>query len=283
MNQLRVMHTSRGRGRAVWLVAAVALASLFVFAPGPAAQGSNRIPWSMTFDTGDLFTGWNGFRNTTGVSILNQGCVAGQCLRSPLIAGTTSDNYGDYYFGDFVGFGGPKVEEIWVRMWSKFESGYSWPSASHKIGILNLTDGVSSTRRFQVIPLVTAQGRYALTLSDIDRWVFSDHNQNVGSPVNVRFGQWDKIKVYVRLNTPNVSNGVIRMWVNDVLKLEYTSVNIRGGTAFGINKFNLSTYATPSSPTNGVQWHDDIILSPTDPDGGTTTPPAPPTNVRIIT
>jgi hypothetical protein len=249
-----------------------------------AAASNTRLPFTSTFDAGN-FDEWDGFRNTTGVTLPTTGCQSGRCTRSPLVAGTLSDNYGDFYFADFTTIGGSKVEEIWLQVWSKFDSGLTWPNRGQKIAILNLTDGQSTERRYQVTLYVNPSGQYAVERSDIGAWQFTGLAQNIGSAAPVRLGQWDKLKVYARLNTPGSSNGIVRMWVNDQLKLEYTSVNIRSNTSYGFNKLNLSTYATQESPSNGVQWHDSLVLSTTDPGSGTPgtpTPPQAPVNVRII-
>ncbi len=268
-------------------LAAVAV-TIVLFSP-LAALAQTRLPWSATFEVGD-FSEWDGFRNTTGAVVTDQGCRTGRCVRTPLIAGTNSDTYGDFYFADHVTRRGTKVEEVWLRVWSKFDPGLTFPSGQ-KIAILNLTDGVSSERRYQVILYVRSNGEYALQTTDIGNWQFYNRYQNQGTASPVRLGQWDKLKVHVRLNTPGASNGTLRLWVNDTLKLEYNDVNIRFNTAMGMNKLILSTYATPPSPTNGMQWHDDFTLATSDPDGGSTPPPPPPTptapaaprNVRIIT
>jgi hypothetical protein len=132
--------------------------------------------------------------------------------------------------------------------------------------------------------LLVHGGQYALQITDIANWRFYDRHQNVGSTRSqVRYNEWDKLKVFVRLNTPGSSNGIVRMWVNDQLRLEHTDVNIRYNTNYGVNKFIVGGYATPTSPSNGVQWFDDVRIGTTDPDGGgATTPPAAPMNVRII-
>ena len=248
---------------------------------GPAAAQS--VSWQATFDAGN-FNEWNGGpHNTTGMTVTDSGCQSGRCVRAPLQAGTNSDNYADHHFGDHVNIRQPKVEEVWLRFWSKFESGYSWPNRSQKMAIINLTDGQTLTRHYQVYIYVRPNGDYAVDHSDLDNWQFWGLFQNVGSPVQVRWNQWDKVKLYVRLNTPNAANGIVRLWINDVLKVEHTNVDIRAGSNYGLNKLNLSSYATQSSPTNGVQWWDNFMLSSTDPDGGTTlTAPDPPTNVRIV-
>jgi hypothetical protein len=94
----------------------------------------------------------------------------------------------------------------------------------------------------------------------------------------VRFGQWDALKLYVRLNDPGLANGVVRLWVNDELKISYTDVDIRRNTSYGMNKLIISTYTTGDGGSNGVQWHDDFLLSTTDPGssgGGATINMAP--------
>lgn len=246
-----------------------------------AAAQTTRLPFTSTFDGGTLGE-WDGFRNNTGATVVSSGCQSGSCLRTPLVSGTNSDNYGDFYFADHVGYGGPKVEEAWLTLYSKFDSGLSWPAEGHKTVILNLTDGVVSERRYQVV-IHILNGQYVIMHTDIGNWRFYNRYQNIGTPAAVRFGQWDKLKLHVRLNTPGASDGVLQLWVNDVLKADHRDVNIRFNTAYGMNKLILSTYATPSSPSNGVQWHDSVRLQLTDPDGGGPTPPSAPTGVRIVT
>lgn len=258
-------------------------ATLFFGAAPPALAQGTGLPFNSTFEVGD-FSEWHGFRNTTSAVIMSTGCQSGRCVRTPLVAGTNSDTYGDFYFADHSTRRGTKVEEVWLRLWSKFDPGLTFPTGQ-KIAILNLTDGVSTERRYQVILYVRGNGEYAIQTSDIASWDFFNHWQNQGAAAPVRLGQWDKLKMHVRLNSPGASNGVLRLWVNGALKLDYNNINIRFGTAMGMNKLILSTYATPPSPTNGMQWHDSFTLALTDPDGSSPPPvaPQPPTNVRVVT
>lgn len=257
------------------------VAGALCFVPSAiSGQSGTKLPWAANYEA---LSQWEGFRNTTGAATVSAGCQIGGCLRAPLVQGTLSENYGDFYFGDHSTVRGPKVEEVWYTVWSKFDSGLSWPSGGHKIALLNLTDGVSSERRYQVILLVHV-GQYALQITDIANWRFYDRHQNVGTiRSQIRYNEWDKLKVHVRLNSPGSANGVVRMWVNGQLRLEHTDINIRYNTAYGVNKFIVGGYATPSSPSNGVQWFDDVNIATSDPDGGATTlPPGAPRNVRIV-
>lgn len=242
------------------------------------AQAATRLPWTSGFDGGD-FSEWNGFRNTTGVTIQSQGCHSGMCVRVPLQQGTNNDNYGDFHFGDHLSVRGDKVEEVWLQFYSRFDPGIQWPNRSQKMAILNLTDGQTPTKHYQVYVYVRPNGDYATDHSYFSAWRFFGLFQNVGTPVQPRLGQWDKIKLHVRLNRPGVADGVVEMWVNDVLKVDYREVNIRESTTYGLNKLNMSSYSTQSGASAGTQWWDEFMLSETDP--GLGSPPMPPSDFEV--
>ncbi len=227
------------------------------------------------FEGGD-WSEWNGRQEQTpgGLQVVaDPGCPSGNyCARALLTEGTNSDNYADYYFGDFYTVDDPKVEEVWLRLMVKFDNGYVWPNAGQKVAILNATDGTTSQRRYQAIVKVAPEGDWSLQHSYIDTWQFFEKRQNVGAPQPVIQGQWVKLKVYVRMNTPGVSNGILRLWVDDVLKVEYTAVNLRQNTDYGFGKLNLSSWATDASGSDGAEWYDDWVMAGSDPDSGGTTP-----------
>ncbi len=248
--------------------------------PAPAPSVNTGLPLNESFDAGN-WNAWGGIRGNLTFS--TQNCMQGtRCGQSALVANTDDNNYADYYFADHVGQGGDKVEEVYMQMYSKFDPGYVWPNRSHKIALLNLTDGVTSDRRYQVYVYVDPTGRYAVDHSNIATWQFFGHAQNIGTPVTVRSGQWDKLKLYTKLNTPGLSDGIIRLWVNDQLKVSYENVNIRENTNYGMNKFILSSYSTNATGSNGLQWYDDLVVSQTDP-GSTIDTVAPQAPVLINT
>jgi hypothetical protein len=263
---------------------ALCVASIFAMT-GQSLQGQagTGLPWTSNFETGN-FSEWNGgYRSTDNLIVTESGCFSGRCARTDIVPGTVGSNYADKHFGDWFSLGGTKVEEIWLRFYSKFSSGLVWPNRSQKMAIFNLTNGVDNERRYQVYVYVTPSGRYAVDHSDIGNWQFYGLSQNVGAPVGPRGDEWDKIKLYVRLNSPGRSDGIVRMWVNDELKLQHTNVPIRASSSYGMNKLILSNSATQLTVSTGYQWWDSWSLSATDPDGGGgTTLPAVPTNVRII-
>jgi Polysaccharide lyase len=250
----------------------------------PPTTGDTGLPWESNFES-NSFNEWNGGARSQSpgdLSIVSEGAHGGQyCARATLTQSTLSDNYADLYFGDHRAVGKDKVEEVYLQFHSKFESGYVWPNDSNKMAIFNLTDGESSQRRYQVYVYVRPGGEYKVAHSYIDSWQFFGLDQNVGSPASVRFDQWDKLKLYAKLNTPGVSDGVVKLWVNDELKLVHEDVNIRQNTDFGIGKLILSSYVMDTTVVNGYQYYDDWIVSLTDPDpdGGTDPDPLSPPGV----
>lgn len=244
------------------------------------------LPATFDFEEGNS-SEWNRACATPSLTWSTSGQHSGsRAARSVLTSGTANDNYCEHVIGSYYSLPAPKedINEIWAVTWSKFDPGYTWPNNTQKILILNLMDGASSPRCEQIYVFVANNGEYRT-----DRSNFSDSqgrcvsgasgqffalSQNRGTPVSVTFGQWDKIKLYVRLNTPGQSDGIVRMWINNVLKTEYTNVPIRQLASHTIQKFLLSTYTT-NTGGNGAQWHDDMLISATDPDGDITRPANP--------
>ncbi len=252
---------------------------------GSSGGGSINTLFTSDFEQGD-WSEWNGRQEQTpgGLQVVaDAGCPSGgYCARALLTQGTNSDNYADYYFGDFYTIGNPKVEEVWLSLKVKFDSGYVWPNSGQKVAILNATDGATSQRRYQVILKVAPEGDWSLQHSYIDTWQFFEKRQNVGTAQPVVQGQWVKLKVYARMNTPGASDGIIRMWVDDVLKAEYTSLDLRQSTDNGFGKLNLSSWATDASGSNGAEWYDDWVMAESDPDSAVPPPdgnPATPDSV----
>ncbi|VAW73261.1 hypothetical protein MNBD_GAMMA15-649 [hydrothermal vent metagenome] len=239
------------------------------------ANAETGLPWSSSFETGNI-SEWNGF-NSGVVQISTNSPADGSYAASvDLVANTLNgENYLEHYFGDHIRTGLEKVEEVWLKFSSKFESGYQWPDRqSHKIALINLTNGSSSQRTYQVYIYATPSGEYAIDHTDIADWRFYGLSQNVGAPAAVRFDQWDELKLYTRLNTPGQSDGIIRLWINGELKLDYTGLDIRENTTDGMNKLIQSSYTSAQSGGNGRQWYDNWSLTLTDPDAGS--PPSPP-------
>jgi hypothetical protein len=98
--------------------------------------------------------------------------------------------------------------------------------------------------------------------------LWRDFPQNVGSPVSLQLNAWNKIKFRVKLNTPGLSDGIFQIWINDVLKANYPTMNFRGSyTARGWNHLMMSMHANTGLPANTYLYRDNISLWSGTPDG----------------
>jgi len=245
------------------------------------AGAAARLPFTSGFETGD-FSEWNGGRDASLSVTDTSSCSGNYSARAVMTQGTPTDNYKDFYFGDHNTVGGaPASGGLWLELCTKFSQDFQFGNDNlHKIAIINFTDS-NAQRRYQIVLniWVSTERFFIENLS----WnadgsfggAIAGHNQNVGTPVSLRRGQWDRVRLYIRPNTPGQSNGIIRMWVNGVLKAEYTNSRMRGDTSFNPNKLILSNYA-PATQTSGSQYWDDFYLGETEP-GAQLAPPNPPT------
>jgi hypothetical protein len=262
-----------------------ALAATHTFAVST-ALGATGLPFSSSFETGD-FSEWNGGLQAS-LSVTSADATDGRYAAQAVMAqGQPTDNYKDYIFGDHVRVGGDPVtpaQGLWLQFDSKFDAGFSFGSNStfHKIAIVNFEDE-NSRRRFQVVLNVRARsGDYYIERL---RWnadrsfnkAVGGLSQNVGAPVLARLGQWDRLVLFIKPNTPGNLDGAIRFWVNGELKGEYLNITLREETQYNPNKLILSNYA-PDTTTVGVQRWDNFYLGLTDP--RIATRPMPPQNVE---
>jgi hypothetical protein len=245
------------------------------------ALAVERLPFRSGFETGS-FSEWQGGLDTT-LTVSTSSAFSGQyAARAQMTPGQITDNYKDFYFGDHRSVGGAAVDQdgLWLRFYAKLDSGFNFGSQSlHKLALINFTDSAGQRRYQIIVNIQPATERYILeNLSwradgSFDRSLFA-LGQNVGTPSVVRYGQWDKIKLYILPNTPGQSDGVVRLWINDELKLAYTNVPMRESTNFNPNKLILSNHV-PRTDVSGVQWWDDFYLGEVDPDAQGAVPNAP--------
>jgi hypothetical protein len=240
------------------------------------AFSAARLPFSSSFETG-TFSEWNGGLDasmTVVGSVASDGRYSTQAVMTP---GSITDNYKEYVFGDHPRVNGDPVtvaNGVWLTLDSRFETGFHFADGAtvHKIAIVNLEDA-SSRRRYQIIINVIPQsGDYFV---DHLKWnedrsfnrTMPYVSQNLGTPAKVRFGQWDKLKLFIKPNTLGQANGVIRFWVNGVLKAEHTNVALRENVAVNPNKMIMSNYVNTATASGTQRW-DNFRLAETDPEGG---------------
>ncbi len=233
--------------------------------------------------------------------------IAGDTIidRDPVYAGQyaikmKSSNPGNYvhFFGDHPLLGQPSdmISDVSVEEYYYPSPGFQWPSSDMKLWIMNcfeswgaayaMADGrvkPNSFAPYYMTISVNGNGQLFGQLTRADGLggagiLWQNYWQNVGSPVSLTPGQFNKIKYRLKLNDLGKSNGIFQLWVNDVLKCDYSNINFRGNyPTYGWNHLMMLMYPNPSHPQN--QWisRDNIRIFGSQ----TSFPPSPPTGLRI--
>lgn len=252
----------------------------------PALAQDDGLPWTAGFAAQDC-SEWNRDCNAGGNFFFSSnasgvpGCPSPPCMCSNLMDATENPNtYAEQAIGNYYSLpGAPNVavDEIWVVYYSGVASGYNMPGDSQKQFIINYTDGTNSTRTYQIYVFWREDGTVVVDRAD---WTgggtFTPINQNTNLPAFVWVpDQMTKFKLHVRNNTAGNSDGVVQLWINDVLKLDRSNININGSSGHSMGKLILSGYTNDATDTDGVQCWDSFTASATDPEsGGGATAPA---------
>lgn len=112
------------------------------------------------------------------------------------------------------------------------------------------------------------------------------------NPFLIQAGRYYTVEVRRRLNDGGVDNGIFQMWIDGTLLSDYRNVRYRvpfNGTyganlTYGTNFVMISDYPGSVSRDQSI-YYDDIKLSTSyiGVGSGGPTPPAPPSNLRLIT
>ncbi len=100
-----------------------------------------------------------------------------------------------------------------------------------------------------------------------------------GNGFTLSYGGWHKIIIHVKMNTGGNSNGILQVWVDDVLRIDASNGKFRNsGDTYGVTSFQMTpVYGGDSTPVPQTQymWMDDVIVQTTPFGTSTTPPPAP--------
>lgn len=259
---------SLGRAMMIPALAAVCIGS-------GVAIAATRLPFTSGFEAGN-FSEWNGGLDSS-MTVTDVTATQGRySTQAVMTLGQPADNYKDFVFGDHPRVGGIPVDRasgLWLALDSRFDAGFTFGPevVVHKIAIINF-ENEAGRRRYQLIINVWARtGEYYI---EHLKWnadgsfnrAMSPIAQNVGVPSQVRRGNWDRLKMFVRPNTRGQADGVVQFWVNGELRANYTSVALSEDTGYNPNKLIMSNYV-PGTATAGVQRWDNFYLGESDPDG----------------
>ena len=249
------------------------------------ATAATRLPFTSSFETAD-FAEWDGGLDGD-LSVTSADATDGRfAAQGRMTRGQVANQYKDFIFGDHIRVGGEAVTPangLWLQFDSKFETGFEFGSSAnlHKIAIINFEDE-NGRRRYQILVNVwTASREYFVEHLkwNADRSfnrAMPGLSQNLGTPVQARLGQWDRILLFVKPNSPGSTDGELRFWVNGQLKAEYRNITLREDTPYNPNKLIMGNYVTDTT-TDGVQRWDHFYLGEADPRGSVR--PMPPRDV----
>lgn len=255
------------------------------------AFGASRLPFTDGFESGD-FSAWNGGL-VNGFSVSPQDAPVGRyAAKGESVLGMPTDYYQDAYFGDHPRVGGAAASGgLYVKFSHKFDVGFQLGSTAryHKVLLINFEDG-NDARREQIILNVGGVfdngSRLGQYLIENIHWqpngTFGSGQlflQNQGTPVTYRAGQWDTIKIYIRPNAVGQFDGVVRVWINGVKKIEHENISMRQ-TPYNPNLVIIGSYA-PETDRQGTRWWDDVTISETDPDVIDRAAPSAPTGLTV--
>jgi hypothetical protein len=74
-------------------------------------------------------------------------------------------------------------------------------------------------------------------------------------------GRWICFEMEVKLNTPGATDGLYRLWADDSLIVERSTVDLRGATTFKINEMMLDCYWNEGSPKTQSRYYDNLVIS----------------------
>jgi Polysaccharide lyase 14 len=81
-------------------------------------------------------------------------------------------------------------------------------------------------------------------------------------PLDVTTGGWHELEFFVRLNTPGQADGRQQMWLDGVLRGEWSGLVFRTSDILKLNAVTIesSMNETPSSPQNQTLYFDDVLV-----------------------
>lgn len=261
-----------------WLIAILALAlpsSAIAALLSETWEQNNTLEWRCDY--------------VAGSSVISGTQVHGGSLAFRMPSDYGAVNPGNYVHGfgnhPSCNVGGTMVTDVTLEEWIYLDTGYVLPTDGMKIWIVNSFEDWGSnysTAEGQGKPHSWAPYYFFVNLNSSlqprgvntradnlggtntgELW--HEYAQNQGSPVAIAVTTWTKLKLRLKLNTLNQSDGIFQMWINDVLKAEYTNMNFRANlTSYGWNHLMLSNSTNSLVTRNQYTYRDDLVLNVTE-------------------
>jgi hypothetical protein len=204
--------------------------------------------------------------------------------------------------------GFPGVDEIYMRWYRKYQDGYRWGCRSSKNNGVYAVAAQKGVTEACVQP--TGYDKFSFRVQDERRGssggqpgeffgaLYSYHphadnggcgewySQNQGGVKYQQPGKWYSYEIYIRANTVDESNGVLKMWIDGELRGHEEGLTLRFTDQLKINQVYLyGSTGGCDTPYTQMVWDDNLVLATEYIGPMVTTPQAdrlnPPTNLRI--
>jgi hypothetical protein len=199
--------------------------------------------------------------------------------------------FGDFPEGTNIVRKGEHFDEIYWRIYVKHE--YGWEGVPAKMSratsivsekwqqamIVHVWSGEANSITLDPASGVKGQSDSILTgkYNDFDnlRWLGNKPCSAFQISSGDESGYWVLVEASAKLNTPGLSDGSCRLWIDGRLEAERTKLNLRGSyTRHGINAVFLESYWNGGASKTEGRWFDNFVVS-TKPIGPVTCPVNP--------
>jgi len=255
-----------GYGRKKWVRTSRVLsmlAGICVLAGGARAEAQAIFEDDFEHDTivNDIIGAWDGPHDLSTMYLTDQMAHSGQ--KSLELKYVPGSHGASFMYKEFLG-----RDQIYVRWYQRWSTGFAWEPSSTKMVILRPIGGYP-----EFYPEVLwANGQLAIQ-AQVTReanWDSENFYQNRGDPVVFGSDRWYGIEMFVKLNTPGAADGEVAAWIDGELKLQYAGREFRGSlptdpapSIAQIQAVGASGYYGGVTEVPQVQfsWQDDFVVS----------------------
>ncbi|MCG7904409.1 MAG: hypothetical protein JAY60_18530 [Candidatus Thiodiazotropha weberae] len=210
---------------------------------------------------------------SASITFVNDG--DSQVAQFNLVTGGLQDVWLRENFGDYVGAGAAQ-DDLWITFtWlvSDFDALNAGSNITNKVCTLQFSNGVTSTRTFQIIITAINAGGAGFVFRIEHLWFDRSTGSYAGSEWfgsyttdTITEGQKCYLKLHVQNSTNGAQDGIVDLWYNDTLVVSAHNVDINDVNGDSPNSLIFGTYnGTRSSTVNGYVQYDNLTIQDQDP------------------
>ena len=160
--------------------------------------------------------------------------------------------------------------EIYVGHWIKYSNPFDWNPVANKFMVLTMRDPVQNGNvgngRDNWVLSWAVNGTQLIMTTQLWNCPPCTQNRynNVGA-VNIQRGVWYWIEFHSILNTVGQNNGLVEVWIDDVLVLRHTDIPLRTSNTIMGQMAHVPLYGGGGGTINQLQhtWYDHSVISTT--------------------